>query len=66
MNLLSALRLGLSLKLLKTPRVQTLNEILIFGQAGHLAYAAGGSLGDAETDAARSAYVRARLEADEA
>ncbi len=65
MNLLSALRFGLSLKLLKTPRVQTLNEILVFGQAGHLAYAAGGSLGEAETDAARSAYVRTRLEADE-
>jgi len=66
MNLLSAVRLGLSLKLLKTPRVQTLNEILVFGQAGHLAFAAGGSLGDAETDGARSAYVRTRLEADEA
>jgi protein arginine kinase len=65
MNLLSALRLGLSLKLLKTPRVQTLNEILVFGQAGHLAHAVGGSLGDAETDAARAAYVRTRLESDE-
>ena len=66
MNLLAALRFGLSLKLLKTPRVQTLNEILVFGQAGHLAYAAGESLGEAETDAARSAYVRTRLEADQA
>ncbi len=65
MNLSSAVRLGLSLKLLKMPRVQTLNEILIFGQAGHLAYAAGGSLGESEADAARSAYVRTRLEADE-
>jgi len=66
MNLSSAVRLGLSLKLLKMPRVQTLNEILVFGQTGHLAYAAGGSLGESEADAARSAYVRARLEADEA
>jgi len=65
MNLLSALRLGLSLKLLKSPRVQTLNEILVFGQAGHLAYSSGISPGDAEVDAARSAYVRTRLEADE-
>ena len=64
-NLSSAVRLGLSLKLLKMPRVQTLNEILVFGQAGHLAYAAGGSLGESEMDAARSAYVRARLEADD-
>jgi protein arginine kinase len=65
MNLSSAVRLGLSLKLLKMPRVQTLNEILVFGQAGHLAYTAGGSLGESEADAARSAYVRTRLEADE-
>ena len=64
-NLLSALRLGLSLKLLKSPRVQTLNEILVFGQAGHLAYASGTAPGDAEEDVARSAYVRTRLEADE-
>ena len=66
MNLLSALRLGLSLKLLKTPRVQTLNEILVFGQAGHLAHSVGGSLSEGETDAARAAYVRTRLESDEA
>ncbi|MFW6084926.1 MAG: protein arginine kinase [Gemmatimonadota bacterium] len=65
MNLLSALRLGLSLKLLKTPRVKTLNEILVFGQAAHLEEAAGGPLGEGETDAARAAYVRARLESDE-
>ena len=65
MNLLSALRLGISLKLLKTPRVETLNEILVFGQTAHLEDAAGGTLGEVEADAARAAYVRTRLQADE-
>jgi protein arginine kinase len=65
MNLLSALRLGISLKLLQTPRVQTLNEILVFGQTAHLEEAAGGSLGEVEADAARAAYVRTRLQSDE-
>jgi len=65
MNLLSALRLGVSLKLLQSPRVETLNEILVFGQIAHLEEAAGGTLGEVEEDAARAAYVRARLEADE-
>lgn len=65
MNLLSALRLGASLKLLKTPRVQTLNEILVFGQTAHLEEAAGGTLGEAEEEAARAAYVRTRLQSDE-
>lgn len=64
MNLLSALRLGISLKLLKSPRVETLNEILVFGQTAHLEEAAGGTLVDAEADAARAAYVRTRLESD--
>jgi protein arginine kinase len=65
MNLLSALRLGISLKLLRSPRVETLNEILVFGQTAHLEEAAGGTLVDAEADAARAAYVRTRLESDE-
>lgn len=65
MNLLSAVRLGISLKLLQTPRVETLNEILIFGQSAHLEDAAGAELGEVEEDAARAAYVRARLQTDE-
>ncbi len=35
MNLLSGVRLGVSLKLMKTPRVETLNEILVRGQLAH-------------------------------
>lgn len=65
MNLLSALRLGISLKLLQSPRVETLNEILVFGQTAHLEEAAGGALGEVEGDAARAAYVRTRLQSDE-
>jgi len=65
MNLLSALRLGISLKLLQSPRVETLNEILVFGQTAHLEEAAGAGLGEVEADVARAAYVRTRLQSDE-
>lgn len=65
LNLLSGLRLGISLKLLRTPRVETLNEILVHAQSAHLTRAAGVRLDDAEADVARAAYVRSRLEGDE-
>lgn len=65
MNLLSALRLGISLKLLQSPRVETLNEILVFGQTAHLEEAAGAGLGEVEADVARATYVRTRLQSDE-
>jgi protein arginine kinase len=66
LNLLSGLRLGISLKLLRTPRVETLNEILVLAQTAHLTRAAGLRLDEAEADVARAAHVRSRLEADEA
>lgn len=65
MNLLSAVRLGVSLKLMKTPRVKTLNEILILGQRAHLESRAGGGLDDPEADVVRAAFVRERLSDDE-
>ncbi len=64
LNLMSGLRLGVSLKLLGTPRVQTLNEILVLGQSAHLRRRTGRHLDDAEVDVARAAYVRERLSAD--
>lgn len=66
LNLLSGLRLGISLKLLRTARVETLNEILVLAQTAHLTRAAGMRLDESEVDVARAAYVRSRLEADEA
>ncbi len=65
LNLLSGLRLGVSLKLLPTPRVQTLNEILVFGQTAHRSREAGSTLDGTEADAARASYVRKRLAEDE-
>lgn len=58
MNLLSGVRLGVSLKLLPGLRVYTLNKIMIFTQPAHLEQAAGRDLPPAECDAHRAAYVR--------
>jgi protein arginine kinase len=65
MNLLSGVRLGVSLKLLKSPRVETLNEILVRGQVAHLERAAGGRLGEHEADVCRATFVRDKLATDE-
>ncbi|MEJ2482697.1 MAG: protein arginine kinase [Gemmatimonadota bacterium] len=66
LNLLSGLRLGVSLKLLPTPRVETLNEILVLGQTAHRSHAAGMTLDGSDADVARAAFVRERLARDEA
>lgn len=58
MNLLSGVRLGVSLKLLPGLRVYTLNKMMIFTQAAHLEQAAGRDLPQAESDAHRASYVR--------
>jgi protein arginine kinase len=64
MNLLSGVRLGLSLKLLPGLRVYTLNKMMIFTQPAHLEEAAGRDLPPAESDAHRAAYVRRILAAE--
>lgn len=64
MNLLSGVRLGVSLKLLPAPSVYTLNQILIFSQPAHLEHRSGGSLAAAEMDVVRAEYVRRILRAD--
>ena len=58
MNLLSGVRLGMSLKLLPRLRVYTLNKMMIFTQPAHLEQAAGRDLPQAESDAHRASYVR--------
>jgi protein arginine kinase len=65
MNLISGLRLGLTLKLLRTPRVETLNKVMIFGQTAHLERMAGRSLDEADADVHRAAFVRRALVEDE-
>jgi protein arginine kinase len=58
MNLLSGIRLGVSMNLLSGLRVYTLNKIMIFAQDAHLEQAAGRPLRDAEGDLHRATYVR--------
>jgi len=58
MNLLSGVRLGVSLKLLPGLRVYTLNKMMIFTQPAHLEQAAGRDLPQAEGDAHRASFVR--------
>jgi protein arginine kinase len=64
MNLLSGVRLGLTLKLLHTPRVETLNRIMIRAQTAHLARSARRRLDDSDADVFRASLVREALEAD--
>ncbi len=61
MNLLSGVRLGLSLKLLPGLRVYTLNKMMIFTQSAHLEQAVGRDLESEERDSHRAAYVRRAL-----
>ena len=58
MNLLSGVRLGMSLELLPGVRVYTLNKLMVFTQSAHLEQAAGRDLVPVEQDAHRAAYVR--------
>jgi protein arginine kinase len=58
MNLLSGVRLGVSMNLLSGLRVYTLNRIMIYAQDAHLEQAAGRPLRDAESDLHRATYVR--------
>ena len=65
MNYLSGVRLAVGLKLVSGLSVYTLNKLLIFGQAAHLAHAEGRTLTESEANQARARYVRQAL-ADEA
>jgi protein arginine kinase len=65
MNLLSGVRLGLTLKLLHTPRVETLNRIMIRAQTAHLARTARRRLDESDADVFRASLVREALAADE-
>ena len=64
MNFLSGVRLAVGLKLIQGLSVYTLNKLLIFSQAAHLAYAEGRALTETEANLARARFVRTAL-ADE-
>jgi protein arginine kinase len=62
MNYLSGVRLGVGLKLIRGLSVYTLNKLLIFSQAAHLAHGEGRPLTESETNQARARYVRMALD----
>jgi protein arginine kinase len=64
MNLLSGVRLGVSMNLLSGLRVYTLNKIMVYAQPAHLGQAASRALADADADVQRAALVR-RILAEE-
>ncbi|MGH7500161.1 MAG: protein arginine kinase [Longimicrobiales bacterium] len=64
MNLLSGVRLGVSMNLLSGLRVYSLNKIMIYAQNAHLEQVAGRALSESEADLHRAAYVRRILAAD--
>ncbi|MBW3660287.1 MAG: protein arginine kinase [Gemmatimonadetes bacterium] len=66
MNLLSAVRLGVSMKLLPDVGVDTLNELLLLTQTAHLERKTGRSLTKREREVARARLVREILENDRA
>jgi protein arginine kinase len=61
MNLLSGVRLGVSMNLLPGLRVYTLNKIMIYTQSAHLEQVSGRALSDAESDLHRATFVRRLL-----
>ena len=65
MNLLSAVRLGVSMKLLPEIRVSTLNELLLWTQTAHLEKRAGRSLVKREREIERARTIREILESDD-
>ena len=62
MNLLSAVRLGVSMKLIKGLSVSTINRMLIYSQDAHLDVAAGKRLNAMERDIERANVVRSYFE----
>ena len=61
MELLSGVRLGVSLGILPSPAVRSLNRMMVFSQAAHLEEAAGRALAPDERRSHRAGYVRAAL-----
>ena len=59
--LLSAVRMGVQLGVLTGVPLKTVNELMVFTQPAHLQKKEGRDLSPAERDAARGAYLRARL-----
>ena len=64
MNLLSGVRLGVGLGLIRDVSLYALNKLLIFTQPTHLAVAEGAAVDDPELAVRRATFVRTTLEAE--
>ncbi|MEZ4456343.1 MAG: protein arginine kinase [Gemmatimonadales bacterium] len=64
MNLLSGVRLGVSLKVIPDVGMYALNKLLVFSQPAHLNSMAGRALPDEEMAIRRAEFVRQTLEAE--
>jgi len=62
MNLLSGVRLGVSLGLIPNVSIYTLNKLLVFAQPAHLSAQAGEELPEKAIPVQRADYVRRTLE----
>ena len=61
MHLLSSVRMGINLKLIKDIEIQTVNELFIYTQPAHLQRLEHQELKSAERNVARATYLRQRL-----
>lgn len=64
MNLLSGVRLGVGLNLIRDVCVYTLNKLLVFTQPAHLALEGGRPISDSDLSILRATHVRRELETD--
>jgi protein arginine kinase len=63
MHLLSHVRMGVNLGILNGITLETLNELFVVTQPGHLQEREGKALKQEERDIARASYIRERLTA---
>jgi protein arginine kinase len=61
LSLVSAVRLGVGMGIIKDVSIQTLNELLVYIQPAHLQVREGRSLDAHERDVARAELMRARI-----
>jgi protein arginine kinase len=61
LSLISAVRLGVGMGIIKDLSVQTLNELLVYIQPAHLQLREGRSMDNNERDVARAKYMRERI-----
>jgi len=61
MHHLSTLRLAVNMKLLESPKISLINELLLFTQPAHIQQLSGSELPTSNRDVSRAQYLRKRL-----